>query len=363
MRVPRPFRFGAAAATVLVALSAWAAPAPRIDDFVGTWTRTWPTAACPVTVEIRADGTITTVDGGRRIEATLAVTGGPDKQGFVAVARKVTQDNEGAACTREPASPHDVDATRPAGDRTPARELEAILPFAHGNAMALCRFANLGGCDDWYERVQSPSPPSAAPPRHDLEAALERQFYAVIPEDRATFELATNGTDESASFPDRDAAGGFQPLACRHTVRLNVVGHGATEWTFMIASCTDAQLLERLALKLMAGDPRRHDAADPPMPAAERRQYGLDPLDRKLADGGRTIYAADEVRSVDAGMLVHCAVHVDARRRHAVLVMGVDMGTLVGPPPQFAANPLYHDPAAVMQALVERLAKDADALR
>lgn len=359
MAVVRAIRWGALVAGILVARGAAAATPPGIADFVGTWTRSWPAGACQVTVEIRADGTMTTLDGARRIDASFEVQGGPDDQGFVAVARHETQDNAGAACTREPASPQQADATRPAEDGTPARELQAILPFAHGDAMALCRFANMGGCDDWYERAPPGAHRPAGPPRHDLVAAVERQFYALIPENRATFELALANTGETAPFADRDAPGGMRMLACERSARFTVVGHGATMWNFLVASCTDAASVERLALKLIAGLPA--DLSN--MPEQARRQYGLYPLDRKRPDGARTIYAFDEVRSVDAGTLFQWAVHVDARRRHAILVMGVDMGTLLGPPPQFAANPLYHDPAAIMQALVERLARDPDAAR
>lgn len=345
MDAARAFRQVAGVAALLAARSAVAAPG--LADVVGTWTRSWPAAACAVTVEIRADGTMTTRDGARRIDATLEVRGGPDDQGFIAVARHETHDDAGAECPREPGSTQDT---------PPARALEAILPYAHGNAMAFCRLANLGGCDDWYERAE---PVPAGPRRHDLAAAVERQFYALIPEDHATFELVLANTGEPTAFTDPQAPGGSLPLACEHSARFVVVGHGATAWTFMVSSCADAATIETLLQKSIADRPAGRSS----MPAETRRRYGLDPLDRRLPDGSRTLYASDEVHGVDAGVLVHWAAHVDARRQRAILVMGVDTGTLLGAPPQFAANPLYQDPATIMQALVERLASDPDATR
>ncbi len=341
---------GAVAATPAIARGAVAATPASIDDIVGTWTRVWPASDCAVTVEIRADGTMTTLDGTRRIDAKLEVQGGPDDQGFVAVARHETHDNAGAGCPREPGSTRDA---------SPARALEAILPFARGGSMAFCRLANLGGCDDWYERVGPVPRRLAGPSRRDLAGAVERQFYALIPQDRATFELVLASTGEATSFTDVHAPGGSQTLACDHSARFMVVGHGATAWNFMISSCPDAASIERLMSKLIADMPAGYSS----MPAETRRHYGLDPLDRQRPDGSRTLYASVEVHGVDAAVLVHWAAHVDARRQRAILVMGVDTETLAGTPPQFAANPLYQDPAAIMQALVQRLASDPDAAR
>jgi hypothetical protein len=345
-------------------LGAAAAETPKVDDFVGTWMRTWPRDACGVAVEIRADGTMTIKDGERQLDARLAVTGGPDDQGFVAVAHTETQDNGGVACTTGVG-----EAASAPPDGGPKRHLKArrsslqafqdILPFAHGDAMALCRFDNLGGCDDWFSRVPATPPRPVPPPRHDLVGAVERQLYALIPEDRAGFELVASTGTGGAMFPDRDAPGGFRPVACEHKAQFTVVGQGATGLFFVVSSCSDATTIENLAARLVKSD--LATASD--VPAAERLRYGLTTVDRPQRDGSRLLYVSDEVHGVDSGTLVKIAVHIDARRRRAIMVMGVDMETLTGPKPPFARNPMYHDPAAIMQALVERLARDPDSAR
>jgi hypothetical protein len=350
-----------AAATVLAALSSAAAEVPVIGDFVGTWTRTWPSGSCSVSMEIRADGTMTSVDGEHRTEALLSMTGGVDDQGFVAITRTQTHDNAGAACTSGPRSPESGLERSQARDRTPAKEVTSILPFAHGDAMALCRFANLGGCDDWYSRV--PTLPHRARPRgkHDLGAAVERQFYALIPENPTSFELAPNRTPGTAAFPDQGAPGGFRSIACEHVVRFAVVGHGATGWVFIAASCRDVATIEPLARKLVSNEQGLALVNAPNISAADRLRYGLTMLDRVQPDGSSLLYMVDEARGVDATTLVRMAVHMDALRRRAIVLMGIDMETMTGPRPPFASNPLYQDPASIMQALVERLAKDPDA--
>jgi len=335
-----------------------AALAPLADDpLVGHWRRTWPASGCSVTLEIRTDGTTTIQDGTNVVEATLHRTGPATEEGIFPVDRRVTRDNGEPTCTAGPdARPHPDGRPILASEDSPGHvQTGAMLLYAHGDALSLCNNTESGSCDHWFSRVVGGQRSVKAEPAHEsgFRAFVERQFYAVVPENRRSFELIPASSVAAIAFDKDDAP----DLGCDRFAGLQVVGDGFSGTQFHVAACHNAAAVAARA-KAMVARARKEMQATTPLTDADRRKYGIFATDESLGDGAEVFYCYQELHGVDYVLPARYAVFIDAARARAVVVVGVDasMGERA---PAFGDDPLGSDPVSAMKLVAEGIGRRA----
>lgn len=326
-----------AAAAFALAQPATAQAAASPDVFAGTWARTWPASACAITLQIRGDGTLTAADGEQVVDATWRRLGPADVEGIVPVQVEVTRDNGAKACST--------------GARS--QRVGAILVYAHGDAISLCDNPANGSCDRWFSRT---GPQRARPaPVVDFESAIERDLYAVLPENRHTFELIPAVSSEPPTFPAKDGSRDA-PQPCARFADLHLIGDGWSGVQFTVLSCQDVGSIDDYFRPLVARArqdlPRVTDLTE-----AQKHSLGVSVSDERLADGAELLYIFDVTRGVDASLPGKTAIFIDAARRHAVVLVDVDM-SMGERAPGFGDDPLGPDPAATLKDMATRLGRD-----
>lgn len=349
---------GAAMLTLLAGHSA-ATPALAGDPLVGRWLRTWPDDHCVVAVEIRADGSMTTTDGANVVEASLRRTGPADGAGLFPVSRGVTSDNGKPTCTAGPdAVPYPSgQAKTPEADSPGHVPLGAILLFAHGDAISLCSNVESGSCDHWLRR--EPATPIAARTSSAIgfQAAVEHEFYAVVPENPKSFELIPVATVDPTSF----VAIGGSSLGCDRAAGVEVVGDGFSNVKFEVASCHDIAATRTWAASKVRSSHEAMSTGRPPT-ADDARKYGIAATAERFGDGSELLYWYELARGPDSVLPARFAVFIAPSRARAVVILGIDasMGERA---PAFGIDPLGSDPASAMKHIARAIGRNDEARR
>ena len=343
----------------LLARHSIAMPALAGDPLVGRWLRTWPDDHCVVALEIRADGGMTITDGANVVEASLHRTGPADGAGIFPVSRGVTSDNGRPTCTAGPdAAPYPSgQAKSPETDSPGHVPLGAILLFAHGDAISLCGNIESGSCDHWFRR--QPAIPSAARASGPagFQAAVERGFYAVVPENPRSFELIPLASTGTGDFVASDNSS----LGCDSAAGVEIVGDGFSNVKFDVASCHDTAAVTAWAKSKVRSSREATSAGGRPS-ADDARKYGIVATDERFGDVGELFYWYEVARGPDAALPTRSAVFVDPRRARAIVIFGIDM-SMGQRAPAFGSDPLGSDPASAMKRIARAIGRAGDAAR
>ena len=308
---------------------------------VGVWRLAWPHVDCQVVLEIKANGSTILTNGPQTTRSVADLAAATAVDGFETFPNGHVESVGDGGCKLDGGYPI-IGLSNPSYVRV----------LAQGDRLALCAFDNVGGCNQWYERVKGPATRRRVGEAPGFAGAVARAIHAGMPESPGLFELSPKDP-VPVLMPDGKAVQIDCPLRVGYYA-MGYVDGGSGQ--LYVAACPDGKRLSELATKV--GTSKDVKALQAQIKdEAEIRRYGLSYSAETSGNGDELFFFPAILNGVDGGMMMSTAVLIERGSGHAIVAQLVVDGTCE-PRDPYAASAFCQDRAAALKAIVKRLARD-----
>jgi hypothetical protein len=296
---------------VTSASSLAATDAPVSTRLAGTWQLSSPHVSCSVTLKITTDGMASLQEGAyvTRWKFRTQVTAESNDW-------KIVSEPVGSSGAPECSFPKYVQAGF--GRETYVRFL------AEDRKMTLCTTDNIGGCNQWFERVERP----ASTPAATTSTLVERAVYRAIPEQSELFELVPKD-EMPVLIPDLSGQQ-FEQVRCPAMFAWDVGGTYQQPFGELhIAVCPDRNAFAKIG-RHMADSEFVRSLLKATITPDEKRRYGISYLAETSPDGTQ-LYAFPV--GLEVGIQLNTVIWLTAGGKRALVVQLVGMAECEGQKP------------------------------
>jgi hypothetical protein len=311
-----------------------ATDAPVSNRLAGMWQLSSPHVSCDVTLKITTDGAATLMQGARTSRWKFELEDTTESNDWKIVNQVVgTDDAQGCAFPKY---------VQPGFGR------ETYVRFlAEDRKMTLCTTDNIGGCNQWFDRVGRPP----AAPAPTASTRVERAVYRAAPEQPGLFELVPK---DPMPVLIADLSGRqFEQRPCGAMFAWDVGGaYGQPFGELRVASCKEADAYAKIG-RDMADSELVRSLHELPLTPDDRLRYGASYAAESMLGGAR-LYAFPT--GIEVGIQLNTVIWVPAGGKPAVVVQLVAMAECE-PGKPYVEAPLCKDRWAVLRKIAVEAAR------
>ena len=300
----------------------------------GTWQLSSPRVSCNVQLKITTDG-------------TAALQAGTQVTRWKFETQATEESNDWKIVSQPVSSSGTPECTFPKYVQ-PGFGRETYVRFlAEDRKMTLCTTDNIGGCNQWFERVGSP----AATPAATTSTLVERAVYRAVPEQSELFELVPKDA-MPVLIPDLSGQQ-FKQMRCLAMFAWDVGGTYKQPFgELRIASCPDRDAFAKIGRDI-AGAEFVRSLSNATITPDERLRFGASYLAEKTPDGAR-LYAFPV--GLEVGIQLNTVIWLPAGGKRAVVVQLVGMAECEGQKP-YVETPFCKDRWAALRKIAVEVAR------